>query len=476
MKRLITVFLAIILAASLAGCGGIDPEAKRYAFVTDSYGINASPEVESVWLGVRDYSNVLPCVATSYTPLEDTLKEYKAQIKTAVKDGAKIVVCYGENMSVPVYNGQKAHKKIKFVLINAVPMPESEYKEKHKDDPEKKEAPRVEPEKEEDGENAPEDTEGEEPENAESPEGTDSENAEDTEGSEDTASAEIVKMGVFLTASEDAPEEGSDEAGSDTGEEQQSVSPESAEDENASEEGADKEESEETGDDTANIRENTCVVKISFRDVGFLAGYAAVAEGYTNIAFMGGEESETNDIYLNGFIEGADAAAKERALPQGGVTVTYGFTGSEELSPMTMSKALDWYENGAQTIFAPGENICKAVVKAAETRQTGNVMTVGTRNKADESEKIVFTVIMNYGRAAYSVLQDFENDEFEGGKIVNYGLKEECVTIPDDLSRLTAFNSNTFEILKNNIKGNQIKVTDKEMKAGGDVVKVTSGL
>ena len=284
-------------------------------------------------------------------------------------------------------------------------------------------------------------------------------------------------MGMFLAASNetgDAAEDGSAEA--------EAVSPENVEGENAEAgDGAAAEDaSAEEGEDAAvsegteNIRENTCVVKISFRDVGFLAGYAAVAEGYTNIAFMGGAESEANDIYLNGFIEGADAAAKERAVAQGGVTVTYGFTGSEELSPMTMSKAMDWYENGVQTIFAPGENICRAVVKAAETRQNGNVMTVGTQSKRAESDKILLTVIMNYGKAAYSVLEDFENDEFEGGKIVNYGLEEECVTIPDDLSGFTAFTSNTFQILKNNIKGNQINITDREMKAGGDVVKVTA--
>ena len=56
---------------------------------------------------------------------------------------------------------------------------------------------------------------------------------------------------------------------------------------------------------------NAVGVTYAEEQVGFLAGYAAVKEGYTKLGFLGGMPVPAVVKYGYGFVQGADAAAKE---------------------------------------------------------------------------------------------------------------------------------------------------------------------
>ena len=478
MKKLLIFLLTATMLISIAGCGSIDPESKRYAMITDTAGVEGNTGAAGVWEGVQAYADVLPCVATMYTPDNNTLKEYKAQIKAAVKEGAKIVVAYGEDMSVPVYNGQKDHKKTKFVLVDALPMTESDYSKLHP----------------EDTEGVDKDTTGSTDENGdanadagnslsesvventvESTVETPAESTVAAISTEKNTKVVLAGMGLVATGNSDViaePLDAADSAGStvivDSG-----TSPEDSTVMSEEAEGliSSKDTQEETSD-TGDIADNTCVVKISETDAGFLAGYAAVAEGFTNLGFLGGENNEKNNAFGNGFIKGAEAAAAERAMGEGSITLTYGFAGTDELSPKEMSTAMSWYGNGVQLIFTSNAKIGQAVAKAAETTESGKVMTVGVTDELGLSERIIMTAIPDYKQAAYNAIASFEGGTFQGGTVVNYGIKDSCVTISTDLSRFGSFTENTFQVLKDNIKNNKITITEDDMTGGGSYVTV----
>ena len=59
------------------------------------------------------------------------------------------------------------------------------------------------------------------------------------------------------------------------------------------------------------IGENTVGIQYAEEQAGFLAGYAAVVEGYKKLGFMGGVATPAVVRYGYGFIQGAEAAAKE---------------------------------------------------------------------------------------------------------------------------------------------------------------------
>ncbi|MFR2848837.1 MAG: BMP family lipoprotein, partial [Hungatella hathewayi] len=85
--------------------------------------------------------------------------------------------------------------------------------------------------------------------------------------------------------------------------------------------------------DYAEYKTNDNVMPILFKEdeAGFLAGYAAVKDGYTKLGFMGGMAVPAVIRYGYGFAEGADVAAAEMGID--GVEVMYNYTGAFEATP-----------------------------------------------------------------------------------------------------------------------------------------------
>ena len=99
---------------------------------------------------------------------------------------------------------------------------------------------------------------------------------------------------------------------------------------------------------------------------GYLAGYAAVKDGYTKLGFCGGGGG-TNPAcirYGYGFVQGADAAAKELGV---NVEINYSweYGASFSASPELQTMASGWYANGTEVIFACGGSMFQSIVAAA---------------------------------------------------------------------------------------------------------------
>ncbi|HPF88216.1 MAG TPA: BMP family ABC transporter substrate-binding protein, partial [Candidatus Limiplasma sp.] len=97
---------------------------------------------------------------------------------------------------------------------------------------------------------------------------------------------------------------------------------------------------------------------------GFMAGYAAVMDGYTKLGFLGGIDVPAVVRYGYGYIQGIDYAAQ--AL---GVTpeVKYWYSGSFSPSDEIKAKMDSWYAEGTEIVFACGGGIYLSALSAAET-------------------------------------------------------------------------------------------------------------
>ena len=78
------------------------------------------------------------------------------------------------------------------------------------------------------------------------------------------------------------------------------------------------------GNDNYATSANTVSIIFAEEEAGYLAGYAAVKEGYKNLGFMGGQELPSVKRYGYGFVQGAAAAAAENEEK---VTVRYNYNG-----------------------------------------------------------------------------------------------------------------------------------------------------
>lgn len=108
------------------------------------------------------------------------------------------------------------------------------------------------------------------------------------------------------------------------------------------------------------------VTSIIYREEqsGFLAGYAAVMDGYRNLGFVGGMAVPAVIRYGSGYVQGADYAAKELNLGNNAVKVQYYYAGEFGPTDQATSYATSWYNRGTEVIFACGGAVYQSVTSA----------------------------------------------------------------------------------------------------------------
>lgn len=95
---------------------------------------------------------------------------------------------------------------------------------------------------------------------------------------------------------------------------------------------------------------------------GFMAGYAAVKLGYTQLGFLGGMAVPAVVRYGYGFLQGADVAAEELGVE---VNVNYAY-GNQFSGDADITAAMDtWYSAGTEVVFACGGGIYSSAAEAA---------------------------------------------------------------------------------------------------------------
>ena len=118
---------------------------------------------------------------------------------------------------------------------------------------------------------------------------------------------------------------------------------------------------------------NTACLTFSEEQAGYLAGYAAVKEGYTKLGFLGGMAVPAVIRYGYGFIQGADAAAKELNITVD-MNYIYGglFYGTADFTAVMDT----WYQGGTEVVFACGGGIYTSAVDAAKKVEGAKVIGV----------------------------------------------------------------------------------------------------
>ncbi len=96
---------------------------------------------------------------------------------------------------------------------------------------------------------------------------------------------------------------------------------------------------------------------------GYLAGYAAVRLGYKNLGFVGGKAVPAVVRYGYGFVQGADAAAKELNEK---INMEFGYVGQFYADEKVTAKMNSWYDNGTEVVFTCGGAIWTSVAEAAK--------------------------------------------------------------------------------------------------------------
>lgn len=206
--------------------------------------------------------------------------------------------------------------------------------------------------------------------------------------------------------------------------------------------------------DYSEYRTEANVMPILFQEdePGFLAGYAAVKDGYTKLGFLGGMAVPAVIRYGYGFAEGADYAAKEMGVD--GIQIMYNYTGAFAATPEAQSMAASWYQNGTEVIFGCGGAVGNSVMAAAEEK-SAKVIGVDV-DQSFESDTVVTSAMKQLSVSVYDGVRDFYAGSFPGGKTSIFSAKNDGIGLPMETSKFTKFTQADYDAVYAQLKDGKI--------------------
>ena len=194
-----------------------------------------------------------------------------------------------------------------------------------------------------------------------------------------------------------------------------------------------------------NYKTNDNVMPILFQEdqAGFLAGYAAVKDGYTKLGFMGGMAVPAVIRFGYGFVQGAEFAAEEDAVT--GLEIMYNYTGAFSATPEAQSMAASWYQNGTEVIFGCGGAVGNSVMAAAQEK---NARVIGVDvDQSTESETVITSAMKLLSNSVYDGVKDFYDGSFPGGRTSVFTAANNGVGLPMDTSKFEKFSQEQYDAI-----------------------------
>ena len=328
-KKHIGIFLAVSLSAVLiAGCGkkdtGTEDKPVDVVLITDYGTVDDNSFNQSAWEGIKDYAEKSGISYEYYHPEDTDIDSIMAQFKRGASNGAKLFVCPGSMLEVPVYMAQNKYDDQSYILIDGIP---------HNED-----------------------------------------------------NTETV------------------------------------------------------------IGDNVSVITFAEEEAGFLAGYAAVRDGYKGLGFVGGMPIDPVIRYGYGFVQGADYAAIEMGV---NVHIRYTYTNTFSDEPAVEELASAWFDDDTEVIFSCGGAISKSVIRAAENHN-GKVIGVDV-DESSESETVITSAMKDVRKAVYDQVSAYFEGTFTGGGQINMTAKSDGVCLPMETSRFEKFDKDSYDSVYSHI-------------------------
>lgn len=198
------------------------------------------------------------------------------------------------------------------------------------------------------------------------------------------------------------------------------------------------------------ILENVAGISFQEEQAGYLAGYAAVMDGFTKLGFSGGGggENAACNRFGYGYLQGINAAAAEL-----GVTVDVNFSwqygAAFQASPDLQTMINGWYANGTEIVFACGGSMFQSI-SAAASANSGYVIGVDV-DQSGEGDFVITSAMKGLADAVQWALGHVYDDTFDtiGGTGTSLGVNDNAVGLPttDDAWRFETFTVADYEEL-----------------------------
>ncbi|MBQ6020434.1 MAG: BMP family ABC transporter substrate-binding protein [Clostridia bacterium] len=205
--------------------------------------------------------------------------------------------------------------------------------------------------------------------------------------------------------------------------------------------------------------DNVTAIVYKEQESGYLAGYAAVMEGYTKLGFTGGGGGTNPAVnrFGFGFLQGAEAAAAEKGVK---VDMKYSFKYGETFSASTelQTQIAGWYADGTEVVFACGGSMFQSVKSAAGEYPDAKIIGVDV-DQSGESEKVITSAVKGLSASVEKVLGQFYDGKWDSelaNVAQNLGAADDSTGLPTDTWRLENFTVEQYEALLGKIKSGEL--------------------
>ena len=193
---------------------------------------------------------------------------------------------------------------------------------------------------------------------------------------------------------------------------------------------------------------NTALITYKEEQAGYLAGYAAVTDGYKELGFLGGMAVPAVIRYGYGFVQGADAAAKEIGATD--VNIKYWYSGGFAATDEVKNKMDGWYSEGTEVVFACGGPVCESCDAAAQAN--GGKMIGVDVDQSGRFDTVVTSATKGLAESVNEALTDALNNGWKftdayAGKQAVLGAAENCVGLPMSTSKFTKFTQEQYDAM-----------------------------
>ena len=218
---------------------------------------------------------------------------------------------------------------------------------------------------------------------------------------------------------------------------------------------------------------NVYICSFQEEQAGYLAGYAAVKDGYTSLGFLGGIAVPAVIRYGFGYIQGINAAAEEMGVD---VDVKYYYGGQFYGDDAITARMEGWYVDGTQVVFACGGGIYTSAVDAA-AQYDGKVIGVDVDQFPKIGDACITSAMKGLGSAVEAALDAYTSGNWSsiGGKSEQLGLTQgDYLGLPtaDASWGFKTFTKDEYETVLNGIKDGSITVsndTENQPEVGSHV-------
>lgn len=204
----------------------------------------------------------------------------------------------------------------------------------------------------------------------------------------------------------------------------------------------------DNSDSTLNFNSISLIFNES--ELGFLAGYAAIYEGYSNISFAGLDNDSKSLHYYYGFLQGADYAAKNTG--KNNVRISSSFISSnDDISVLEKS-----YSSATDLMVICNKNLTGC---SNDFLQKHNVKAIiCDDNFPEESDNIVANTYKNYYLSTTDFLSKYYSKNIEKGTIQQYSAKDNSISLIYKTSVFTKFDSRIYDSIYMKLAEEEIQI------------------